>query len=214
MFANLPRTRARRADADHRPDSNKLIMVMLTRNEIERMGFASMGENVFISDRASFYNCANIALGHNVRIDDFCVLAAGVGGISIGNYVHIAVGCSLIGAGKITLSNFCGLSSRVAIYSSSDDYSGATLTNPTIPNQYTNATHAEVFLGRHVIIGSGSVILPGVTLEEGVAVGALSLVQKNCRAFGIYFGSPAKLIKERKRDLLELEKAFLSSVGH
>lgn len=188
-------------------------MASLNRIAIESMGFASMGENVFISDRASFYNCAKIALGNNVRIDDYCVLAAGEGGISIGDYVHIAVGSSLIGAGKITMSDFSGLSSRVSIYSSSDDYSGAAMTNPTVPSQFTNVTHADVFVGRHVIVGSGSVILPGVTLEEGVAIGALSLVQKNCRAFGIYFGSPAKLVKERKRDLLELEKAFLSSVG-
>lgn len=188
-------------------------MASLNRIALESMGFASVGENVLISDQASFYNCANITIGNNVRIDDFCVLAAGVGGILIGDYVHIAVGSSLIGAGKITMSNFSGLSSRVSIYSSSDDYSGAAMTNPTIPSQYTNVTHADVFIGRHAIVGSGSVILPGVTLEEGVAVGALSLVQKSCKAFGIYFGSPAKLVKERKRDLLELEKAFLSDTS-
>ena len=112
-----------------------------------------------------------ISVGNNVRVDDFCVLAAGVGGINIGDYVHIAVGCSLIGAGKITLSDFSGLSSRVAIYSSTDDYSGATMTNPTVPSKYTGVINADVFLGKHVIIGSGSVILPGITLEVGAAVG-------------------------------------------
>lgn len=55
-------------------------------------------------------------------------------------------------------------------------------------------------------MGSGSVILPGVTLEDGVAIGALSLVNKNCKAFGIYVGNPAILLKNRKRDLLDLEK--------
>jgi len=123
--------------------------------------------------------------------------------------VHIAVGSSLIGAGKITMSDFSGLSSRVSIYSSSDDYSGAFLTNPTVPSEYTGVTHADVCLGKHVIVGSGSVILPGVTLEDGVAVGALSLVHKNCEAFGIYAGNPVRRIRERKRDLLEIEKQFL-----
>ncbi len=185
-------------------------MAMLSREAVDQVGFASVGENVQISDRASFYGASRISIGSNVRIDDFCVLAAGVGGIELGKYVHIAVGSSLIGAGKITLSDFSGLSSRISIYSSSDDYSGATLTNPTVPNEYTGVTHADVFLGRHVIVGSGSVILPGVTLEEGVAVGALSLVTKNCAAFGIYAGNPARRISERKRDLLELERVFLS----
>jgi dTDP-4-amino-4,6-dideoxy-D-glucose acyltransferase len=185
-------------------------MAVRSREAVDMLGFAFVGENVQISDRASFYGTSRIVLGNNVRIDDFCVLAAGVGGILIGNYVHIAVGSSLIGAGKITMSDFSGLSSRISIYSSSDDYSGATLTNPTVPTDYTGVTHADVFLGKHVIVGSGSVILPGVTLEEGVAVGALSLVHKRCEAFGIYAGNPARRIKERKRDLLELEQRFMA----
>ena len=188
-------------------------MAMLSREAIQALGFSSVGDNVQISDRASFYGAARITLGNNVRIDDFCVLAAGVGGIVIGDYVHIAVSASLIGSGKITMSDFSGISSRVSIYSSSDDYSGATLTNPTVPSEFAGVTHADVFLGKHVIVGSGSVILPGVTLEEGVAVGALSLVHKRCEAFGIYAGNPARRIKGRKRDLLELERLFLASKG-
>lgn len=120
----------------------------------------------------------------------------------------------MIGAGEITLSDFCNISSRVSIFSSNDDYSGATMTNPTVPSEYTGVTHADVFLGRHVIVGSGCVILPGVTLEEGVAAGALSLVTRNCMAFGIYAGNPARRISERKRDLLELERVFLSGVAN
>lgn len=185
-------------------------MSYLSRSTLETMGFSVIGDNVLISDKASFYNCANISIGSNVRIDDFCVLSGGEGGIVIGNYIHISVYSLLIGAGKITLSDFSGLSSRVSIYSSNDDYSGATMTNPMLPKEYTGVTHADVFLGKHVIVGSGSIILPGVTLEEGAAVGAMSLVQKNCLAFGVYFGSPAKIIKKRKRDLLKLEQAFLS----
>ena len=186
-------------------------MAMLSREAIEALGLSLVGENVQISDRASFYGLSRIALGNNVRIDYFCVLSAGVGGISIGEHVHIAVYSSLIGAGKISLSDFCNISSRVAIYSSNDDYSGVTMTNPTVPSEYTGVTHADVFLDKHVIVGSGSVILPGVTLEEGVAVGALCLVHKRCEAFGIYAGNPARRIKERKRDLLELEQRFMAT---
>ncbi|MEX1663915.1 acyltransferase [Zhongshania arctica] len=183
-------------------------MPQLSGDELNKMGFAGLGENVLISDRASFYNCKAITIGDNVRIDDFCVLSAGVGGINIGSFVHIAVGTTLIGAGKITLSDFSNLSSRVSIYSSSDDYSGVTMTNPMVPNKYTGVLHADVFLGKHVIVGSGSVILPGLTLEEGVAVGALSLVRCDCKAFGIYAGNPARRMKERKRNLLKLEELF------
>lgn len=184
---------------------------MLSREAIDALGFSSVGENVQISDRASFYGTNRITLGNNVRIDDFCVISAGSGGITIGNHVHIAVGASFIGAGKITLCDFVGISSRASIYSSNDDYSGAAMTGPTLPSEFTNVRHSDVFMGKHVIVGSGSIILPGVTLEEGVAIGALSLVHKQCEAFGIYAGNPARRIKERKRDLLELEQRFMVS---
>jgi galactoside O-acetyltransferase len=116
----------------------------------------------------------------------------------------------LIGAGRIEMADFSGLSSRVSVYSSNDDYSGATLTNPTIPKAFSGVVHAGVSLGKHVIIGSGSVILPGVVLQEGAAVGALSLVTRNCESFSVYLGVPAKKIKKRKRDLLDLERRLRS----
>ena len=185
-------------------------MAALDRAALEGMGFAALGRNVMISERASLFRCANISIGDNVRIDDFCVLSAGDGGIHIGNHVHVAVYTSLIGRGRITLDDFCNLSSRVSIYSSSDDYSGATMTNPTVPARYTGVTHADVHVGRHVIIGCGSVVLPGVRLEEGVAVGALSLVKDSCAPFGIYAGNPARRVRERQQDLLALERRFLA----
>lgn len=186
-------------------------MALLTAHEIAQMGFQSVGKNVQLSNRASFYNCAQISIGDHVRIDDFCVLSAGVGGILIGNHVHIAVYSSLIGAGDIVLSDFANISSKVSIYSSSDDYSGEWMTNPTIPAKFTGVTHGKVFIGRHVIVGCNSVILPNIALADGVAIGALSLVNKDCAAFGIYAGSPAKRIKERSRNLLALEQAFLAA---
>jgi dTDP-4-amino-4,6-dideoxy-D-glucose acyltransferase len=188
-------------------------MSWLTDSQIAEMGFISVGSNVMLSDKASYYNCPNIRLGNHVRIDDFCVLSSGVGGIELRNYIHIAVYCSIIGSGKVTLEDFSCLSSRVSIYSSSDDYSGRAMSNPTVPQEFTNVNHADVKIDRHALIGSGSIILPGVTLHEGAAIGALSLVKKDCQAFGIYAGVPAKRIGDRKRDLLELETKFTSSMS-
>jgi galactoside O-acetyltransferase len=72
--------------------------------------------------------------------------------------------------------------------------------------------HAPVTIGRHVIIGAGSIVLPGATLEEGVAIGSLSLIKGLCREFGVYFGVPVKRIAERKRNLLLLEEKLLASI--
>jgi dTDP-4-amino-4,6-dideoxy-D-glucose acyltransferase len=186
-------------------------VAMHTRAALERMGFAALGDNVQVSELASIHGASRITLGNNTRIDDFCVLSAGAGGIAIGRHVHVAVFCSLVGTGRITLEDFSGLASRVAVYSSNDDYSGAFMTNPTIPAEYTGVEHGDVSIGRHAIVGTGCVVLPGVTLEEGVAIGALSLVNRNCPAFGIYAGRPARRLGDRSRQLLEVEKRFLAS---
>jgi dTDP-4-amino-4,6-dideoxy-D-glucose acyltransferase len=181
-------------------------MSFLTLSQLEQIGFRTVGDNVLISSKASIYGAERISIGSNVRIDDFCVLSAGEDGIAIGSAIHIAVFCSLIGSATITLGDFANLSSRVSIYSSSDDYSGRTMTNPMVPDRLKAVDSRPVSIGRHVIVGCGAVILPGVTLEDGVAVGALSLVNKDCEAFQIYAGVPAVQVGERERTLLNLEK--------
>lgn len=184
-------------------------MGFLSSESVKAMGFLSVGENVKISEKASFYNCAKITIANNVRIDDFCVISAGAGGIEIGSFVHLAVGCTLIGQAKISVGDFSGISSRTAVYSSNDDYSGEYLTGPTIDEEFRKVDSRDVRIGRHAIIGSGCVILPGVTIGDGVAVGALSLVSRDCADFSVYIGAPARKVKARKMDLLEKEKEFL-----
>ena len=185
-------------------------MAFLTIKQLSAMGFLSIGENVLISEKTSVYGASRISIGRHVRIDDFCILSAGEKGIHIGNHVHIACYTSLIGKEAISLGDFSNLSSRVAVYSSSDDYSGASMTNPTLPEQFTNVDHRPVSIGKHCIIGAGTVILPGVALAEGCAIGALSLVTKSCGSCGVYAGVPARLIQKRSRQFLECEKAFLA----
>jgi galactoside O-acetyltransferase len=63
-----------------------------------------------------------------------------------------------------------------------------------------------------VIIGSTSVVMPNVILEEGVAVGALSFVNKSLKEWRIYIGSPVKLLKERSRKIIELENEWFNYI--
>jgi dTDP-4-amino-4,6-dideoxy-D-glucose acyltransferase len=188
-------------------------MSYYSESELREMGIGDFGERVRISRKASIYGWEKLSVGNDVRIDDFCVISVGRGRLIIGSYVHIAVFSLMIGRGAITISDFCNLSSRVSIYSSSDDYSGNWMTNPTVPTEYTRVTHEDVFLGKHVIIGSGSVVLPGVAIEDGVAVGALSLVKSRCEAFGMYVGTPAKRVRERSRNLLQMEEKLRAKLS-
>ena len=184
-------------------------MAYMTEEQLKEMGFNSLGSNVLLSTKASFYNASKISFGNNVRVDDFCILSAGENGITVGNYVHIAAYSSLIGAEHIKLEDFSGLSSRVSIYSSSDDYSGNWMTNPMVPNEFTNVISKPVVICKHVIIGCGSVVLPGVVINEGTAIAAQSLVKKTCEPFSIYHGNPAKRIMARKMGVKEFEQKML-----
>ena len=184
-------------------------MAFLSEDAIAALGFARVGRNVKISDKASLYHPERISIADHARIDDFCILSAGRGGIVVGRYVHIACYCSLIGDGRIELEDFSGLSSRVAVYSSSDDFSGGALAHPTVPEDVRQVFHAPVTLRRHALVGAGSVILPGVTLGQGSSVGALSLVREDLDEFWIYAGIPARKLRPRKKDLLALEAEVL-----
>jgi galactoside O-acetyltransferase len=183
-------------------------MSFLSKKELNDLGFKSLGENVLISDKCSIYNAKNISIGDNTRIDDFAILSAGDGGIEIGKYVHIACYSAIIGKGKVVMKDYSGLSSRVSVYSSSDNYDGEYMTNPCLPNTVTNTIHKNVYIGKHVVIGSSSVVLPGVSLCDGSAVGAMSLVNKSIDEPYVVAGVPAKPIKPRKSNIFELEKTI------
>ena len=175
---------------------------------IKKFKFKKLGANVLISDKASIYNSENISIGNNVRIDDFCILSPG-SSLNIGNYIHIACYTSIIGLGNVYIEDFANLSSRVSVYTSNDDYTGVGMTNPMIPKEFRNVANGDVIIKRHTIIGCNCVILPNVTLNEGVSVHALSLIYKDCSAYGVYAGVPAKYIRPRKKDFLLKEKQFL-----
>lgn len=184
-------------------------MAYLTREALETMGFARLGLNVKISDKASIYEPERMEIGDNSRIDDFCVVS---GRIVLERNVHVAPMCLVAGGDPgITLEDFSGLAYHVKIFSQSDDYSGATMTNPTVPSRYKAEIRKPVRVGRHCIVGAGSVITPGVTLAEGTAVGALALILKSTEAWSIYAGVPARRVKDRRRDLLFLEEDYLRS---
>jgi dTDP-4-amino-4,6-dideoxy-D-glucose acyltransferase len=181
-------------------------------DELASLGFKRLGREVKISRKASFYGASRIEIGDHSRIDDFCILSAGEGAnFRIGAHVHIAAQTMLIGRADVTLEDFANLSSRISLYSSSDDFSGAFMTNPTVPEEFTNVWSAPVIVSRHVVVGTGSVILPGVHIAEGCAVGALSLVNHSTEPFGIYVGSPAQRVKDRQRGMLDHEARFKAS---
>ncbi|WP_394242015.1 acyltransferase [Halopseudomonas laoshanensis] len=187
-------------------------MAYLTDSELRELRFKRLGKNVKISDKASIYNADQMEIGDFSRIDDFCILS---GRISIGKFCHITPMCLVAGGYPgILMDDFCTLAYGVKIFAQSDDYSGETMVSSLISKKFKKEILESVHLKRQTIVGAGSIVLPGVTLEEGCSVGAMTLVNKSTEPWGVYIGSPARRIKERKKDLLELEKEFLAEVNN
>ena len=186
-------------------------MAFLSAEQLEQMGFKTLGIDVLISDKASNYNSEQISIGDFSRIDDFCVVS---GLVSIGRNVHIAVFCNVAGGSEgVVLDDFSGLAYGCQVFSQSDDYSGATMTNPTVPAQFKNETKSAVRIGRHCILGTFAVVFPGVEIGDGTAVGATAVVTRSTDEWSIYAGNPARRVKDRQEDLLTLERAYLSESG-
>ena len=164
-------------------------MAYLSERELRRLRLKHLGNNVSVSDRASIYEPELISIGDHSRIDDFCVVS---GNVTIGSHVHFPVFCNVAGGEPgITFEDFSCLAYGVHVSAQSDDYSGQTLTNSTVPDIYKAEAKKPVHVRRHCIVGTSSVIMPGVVLAEGTAVGAMTLVTRSTEEWSIYVGIPA-----------------------
>ena len=77
-----------------------------------------------------------------------------------------------------------------------------------IPKKFTKSILGKVVLKANSDVGANTVILPGVTIGEGVALGANSLVLKSItkNKWSLYFGSPARFVKKRNKDNILKQK--------
>ncbi len=178
--------------------------------ELRSFGFKSVGNKVLIAKNCTIVGVHNISIGNNVIIDAFCsIIVSGSGSLHIGSYVHIGAFCHLLASEGIEIKDFSGLSQGVKVYSKTDDYSGNSLTNPTIPSKYKSVKKGKVIINEHVIVGAGSVILPNVNIGEGASIGALALISTNLEAWMLYVGNPIKKLAKRSKNLLKLKADFL-----
>ncbi|MGI6722059.1 MAG: acyltransferase [Anaerovoracaceae bacterium] len=184
-----------------------------SEEELKQLGIKKYGKNVKIGRHAILYNPEQLEIGNNVRIDDFSIIS---GNVIIHDYNHVSQFAGLYGGtAGIELMDFVGVSSKVSIYSTTVDYSkGEKLTNPTIPEEFAaTSIDKKVTIGKHVLVGSGSVVLPGANIGEGSTVGCMSFCNKELGEWGVYVGIPARRLKDRPRDLLKQEKLLREKLG-
>lgn len=171
-----------------------------TQEELEQIGFKSIGIGVKISRYARIYTPQNICIGDNVRIDDFCLLS---GKIHLGSHIHISAYVALYGAEGIEICDYSGISPKSVIYSAMDDFSGDYLIGPIHPKGTTNVIGGKVKIEKYVQIGSNTVVFPNLTIGEGTVIGASSLVRHSVESWGVYCGIPIKRIKNRNKNMLK-----------
>ncbi len=160
-----------------------------------------------IFDTAKIVGIEKIKFGNHIIIDDFVMLYAKKQ-IIIGNFVHI--GCFSYICSDVELMDYSTLSSGVKIFSTSDDYTNFGFGNSTIDDEFRNLKSQKVTLEKFSIIGANTVILPGVTIGEGAAVGANSVVTRNLEPWGVYIGN--RRIKDRNQaGILENYDKFLNT---
>jgi acetyltransferase-like isoleucine patch superfamily enzyme len=174
-------------------------------NQAYTLRFAHVGQDVIIWPMAKIVSPEVISIGDSVIIDDFVFIMGGKRTI-IRSFVHIGSFTSITGGGEFIMEDFAGLSGGIRVYTGNEDYLRGSLTNPAVPHPYRVPIRSFVHIEKHAIIGANTVILPGVTIGEGVAIGANSLVKEDCEPWMIYVGSPVKPLRPRPRErILELE---------
>lgn len=172
-----------------------------TPEELSKIGFKSCGEGVLVSRYARVYSPQKISIGDNVRIDDYCILS---GAITLGSHIHISPYVALYGAMGIEFEDYTGISAHSVVYSAMDDFGGDYLVGSVHPEKLTNVTGGKVLVRRFSQIGVNCVVFPNLTIGEGVAIGACSLVTKSLDGWGIYVGMPARRQRDRNRNMTKL----------
>jgi len=165
------------------------------------------GTDVRISPQAVIVRPDLVTIGNHVAIDPFVVITTAA---EIGDYVHIAPHCSIIGgaACKVVLEDFVSLSAGTRIVCGSEDYGGEGLVGAMLPLKYRKVIHTTVTVRRFVTLGTNVVVHPGVTIGEGTVVGSCSLATRDLEPWGVYIGIPARRRRERMKEKI-LEYAEL-----
>jgi len=177
---------------------------------MEKHTLGRCGTNVKIFDQAVIINPNNLEIGENSHIDDFVFLNAGERTV-IGRNVHISAFTSIIGGGELIMEDFSGLSAGCRIITGSDDFSGNSLTNLTVPKEYRDITVGKIHIGKHVILGSNVVVMPNVTIGDGCIVSAGAVINKDLEPWSIYVGyNPKKVGSRDKGKISELEAQYIA----
>lgn len=114
--------------------------------------------------------------------------------LKVGHHVSIMPYFKVMSAGKVTIEDHVRIALNVTIVTNNHD-----------PYRREVLTVKDVHIKKNAWIGTGSIILPGVTIGKNAIVGAGSVVTKDVPDNAVYAGNPAKLIRMLDPDKFEKE---------
>ncbi|MCA9620501.1 MAG: acyltransferase [Myxococcales bacterium] len=181
---------------------------MSNKNLVE-YPFSKRGPDLQIFAPNVFVRPESMELGNHVVVDPFTFITAGKG-LLIGSCVHVSCHVSILGGGYCIIEDFVGICAGTRIITGTDDVWGGGLTGPTVPSETRSVYRSFVHCKRHSFLGTNCVIQSGVTLGEGAVVGSGAVVTKDLEPWGVYYGAPARKVKERPRDaILAFERQLI-----
>jgi acetyltransferase-like isoleucine patch superfamily enzyme len=158
----------------------------------------SLGADSIIGKTVRIRKPALCSIGRRSILDDFTYISCG---ITVGDYTHIGANGVLIGGdAHITIGHFVNIAPGCRLIAASNDFTGGGLAGPTIPPEFsTPSIISNITLGDHVLLGTGTVILPGVHMPEGVSTGAMTLIPSGMALspWTLYVGIPARPVRQR-----------------
>ncbi|MEI7850346.1 MAG: hypothetical protein WCH86_00770 [Kiritimatiellales bacterium] len=163
----------------------------------------SLGHDSIIGRTVRIRKPKLCSIGHHTILDDFTYVSCG---ITVGDYTHIGANGVLIGGdAHIDIGHFVNIAPGCRLIAASNDFSGGGLVGPTIPPEFAaRSIISKITLEDHVLLGTNTVILPGVHVPEGVSTGAMTLLTADMKLepWTLYVGSPARPL--RKRDSAQI----------
>ena len=111
--------------------------------------------------------------------------------IKIGDNCNIQMNCLLDGRGDLTIRNNVDITLGVKIFTEQHDINSA---------DYDTVKKA-VNIHDNVVIGSYSLILPGVTIHEGAVLAAGSVAPKDIPEYVMAAGNPAIVKRKRNKNI-------------
>jgi len=176
---------ARFANGDGELDS-------LMRRAIWRAIARSFGNSVRIGSGAGFTHLETFEIGDGVFIGPQAYIQGRFDGVTrIGNHVWIGPQ-AYFDARHLILEDYVGWGPGAKVLGSS--HTGFPIDQPTIE---TDLEIRPVRVEAWADIGTGSILLPGVTVGKGGIVGAGAVVTRDVPAFAIVAGVPARFIRWR-----------------